>query len=333
MPKIGWQQLIPSADCFRGAGLYPIDAYSEFMPPPRVGWHAYAPEAPDPQLFNDEDPWGWHVSEYEEANEIQPGLEQVARQLVGRIWHLLRGNSSHGISKRLLENNAYWPSELAARAGTLMHDQGVALLPLALSRTQDDKGRVRWTVFGASDQGPSKPFWKSFQKTSELAGPAEADPDFLCQLLKTVYKEAVETVADLHKAGLRILPEGEPPLPLWREGPLPAWAEPLKQGEDTPAADVKYLLTFRPFGQLPAALRQAYLDGRLHLLPTPASLVFWGVPRFLRLHQELPLGLQVPLLQLLARHRAPHGLRVPQAGILQENQGDPEQSLPSIRNW
>ena len=37
----GWQQLIPAADLFRGAGRYPIDAYSEFMPPPQLGWKPY----------------------------------------------------------------------------------------------------------------------------------------------------------------------------------------------------------------------------------------------------------------------------------------------------
>src|SRR5689334_19912855 len=119
MTAPGWRQLIPPDDCFRGAGRFPIDAYSEFMPPPRAGWHPYAPEPPDPQLFSEEDLWGWYVSEYEEANEIQPGLAQVARQVIGRIWHLLRGDSKHAVHRRLLEGNVYWPEELAHRAGSL----------------------------------------------------------------------------------------------------------------------------------------------------------------------------------------------------------------------
>ena len=36
------------------------------------------------------------------------------------------------------------------------------LLPLALSQTHDDKARVTWTVYGASEQGPARPFWNSF---------------------------------------------------------------------------------------------------------------------------------------------------------------------------
>src|SRR5882757_8744156 len=77
MPPIGWKQLIPGANLFRGQGLCPVEAYSEFMPPPRFGWKPYASESPDPQLFDAEDPWGWHVTEYEEHNELQPGLAQV----------------------------------------------------------------------------------------------------------------------------------------------------------------------------------------------------------------------------------------------------------------
>jgi hypothetical protein len=323
MSPSGWHQLIPTDHCFRGAGRFPIDAYSEFMPSPRFGWHPYALEPPDPQLFSDEDPWGWYVSEYEEANEIQPGLEQIARQVVGRIWHLLRGDSGHAVYKRFLDNNVYWPEELAQRSGSLRHDQGVVLLPLALSRTQDDKGRVRWTLFGASEQGPAKAFWKSFHTAPHMPAPSDQGPNFLCHLLRTVYRETVETADDLLRVGLRVLPQSQPLLGFWSDEPLPEWAAPLKLDEAVPPTGIKYLLTFRPFGQLPVGIRQAYLDGSLHLLPTPASLVFWGVPRFLRLHAQLPLGLQAPLAQMIARHSDPHGLRVPQAGLLQVNHTEP----------
>ena len=102
MSSAGWHQLVPSADLYRGPGRYPIDAYSEFMPPPRLGWKPHGDEPPDPQLFDPEDPWGWYISEYEEANELRPGLAQVARQVVGRIRHLLRGEHAHAISRRLL---------------------------------------------------------------------------------------------------------------------------------------------------------------------------------------------------------------------------------------
>ncbi len=315
----GWQQLLPTGPLFHGPGRFPIDAYSEFMPPPRFGWHPYHSEPPSPQLFDVADPLGWYVSEYEEANEIVPGLEQVAGQLVNRVWHLLRGETSHAIPKRLLENNVYWPDELARRAGTLSHERGLTLAPLALSRTQDDKGRVRWTLFGVSEQGPAKGFWKSFQAPQV---PADQGPAFICGLLRTVYGETVGAAEDLLKVGFRILEQGKPLLEFWKEDALPEWAVPFCMEDSSALEGVKYLLTFRPFSQLPEAVRQGYLGGTLHLLPSPASLVFWGIPRILRLHQDLPLGLQVPLLQLIARHREPRGLRVPQAGLFHAETGD-----------
>ena len=81
---------------------------------------------------------------------------------------------------------------------------------------------------------------------------------------------------------------------------------------------MKYLLTFRPFGRLPEAIQSAYLDGSLHLLPYPGSLVFWGARNVAKLQAGLPLALQIPLLNVITRHEAPHGLRVPQSGWMHE---------------
>ena len=41
MPAQGWKRLLAGAPWFRGAGNYPIAAYSEFMPPPRLGPKPY----------------------------------------------------------------------------------------------------------------------------------------------------------------------------------------------------------------------------------------------------------------------------------------------------
>ena len=69
-----------------------------------------------------------------------------------------------------------------------------------------------------------------------------------------------------------------------------------------PIEQVKYLLTFRPFGSLPPAVRKAYLGGSLHLLPFPGSLIFWGCLPYLKLQRELPLAMQIPLLNVCDRH-------------------------------
>jgi hypothetical protein len=41
MARAGWSNLIPSKGGFQGFGAVRIDAYSEYMPPPHVGWKPY----------------------------------------------------------------------------------------------------------------------------------------------------------------------------------------------------------------------------------------------------------------------------------------------------
>ncbi len=100
----------------------------------------------------------------------------------------------------------------------------------------------------------------------------------------------------------------------WREDALPRWTEPFIQGEVDSVRGVRYVLTFRPFLDLPARVRRAYFAGDLHLIPFPGSLVFWGAAPYLRLSCSLPFAIQVPLLHLAERHDGPGNLRVPQSG-------------------
>ena len=78
------------------------------------------------------------------------------------------------------------------------------LLPLALSKTQDDKGRVRWTLFGGSEQGPAKAFWKGFYTAPRREVPREWSEGFIRRLLAAAYGEKPEALADLRKAGFRV---------------------------------------------------------------------------------------------------------------------------------
>jgi hypothetical protein len=296
-------------------------AYSEFMPPPRVGRKPYGAE--DPLLFRADDPVGWHISEYEELMELRPGLEHLAGELIRAMEHLGNGRSAHGIGRAKLDGNPYWPSELADRAGHLPHERYVAIAPLALSRTQDDKGRVRWTLFGGSEQGPSRAFWKGFFTAPGCEMPADEVLGFFRRLLIEAYGESSDRVADLHKAGFRILPGlGDTSLPYAQEDELPSWAERYVLSDERRLRGVRYLLTFRPFGSLPKKVRQAYLAGELCLLPFPGSLLFWGAPPYLRLREELPLAMQIPLLHLFPRHEQPMSLRVPQSGWMHEPHPD-----------
>ncbi len=203
------------------------------------------------------------------------------------------------------------------------HERYVVLMPLALARTQDDKGRVRWTLFGCSEQGPGKAFWKSFFTGAKQERDTEWSLDFIRRLLMAAYGETTEQLGDLRKAGFRILDgDQEPLLPHWRESKLPSWTEPFLWSPGRTLKGVKYLLTFRPFASLPRPVQRAYRTGDLHLLPFPGSLCFWGAPPYLGMQRELPFAVQIPLLHSIERHEAPHGIRVPQSGWMHEPHPD-----------
>ena len=183
------------------------------MPPPRVGWKPYGPVPVNSYLFSPDDPFGWKVHEFDEALELQPGLYQIARQLMTRLKRLQDGNPETGLPRHVSREQ----SLLAARTGRradLQNDRCVLLLPLALSRTQDDKGRVRWTLFGNSEQGPGKAFWKSFFTAPGVEAPPEVGIGFFCRLLQAVYGENVADADGLRRAGFRILPEDQPGFPV-----------------------------------------------------------------------------------------------------------------------
>lgn len=324
----GWRKLVEGHPWFDGEGRYPIPAYSEFMPPPRVGRTAYG--GVDPLLFSEDDPSGWRVSELEEAYELQPGLESIGKQVLEQLVKLGRGEPSYHISGhkgRNLEGNPYWPPELAQHAGKLGHERYMILLPLALSKTQDDMGRVRWTLFGSSEQGPEKAFWKSFYVAPGQPAPADQAQAFLSRILAKVYGEESGSAASLLKIGFRILPSlTNREFPYWVQDPLPEWTRPFLIDDGAGFADVRYLLTFRPYSQIPNAAKELYIAGKLKLLPFPGSLVFWGNPVYRRLQAEFPFALQFPLLRLVARHGGPSGVRIPQSGWIRETRADRKQA-------
>ena len=73
----GWKRLLDGWPWFTGSGQYAISAYSEHMPPPRIGRRAYGSD--DLLLFRPDDPWGWHINEYEQGFELSPGLSAITR--------------------------------------------------------------------------------------------------------------------------------------------------------------------------------------------------------------------------------------------------------------
>lgn len=284
-----WRRIEAEArGAFHGAGRFPLRAYSELMPPPWVGLKPYAPErARGASTCGVSHERAMDVDEYEQARALEPGLDRIAGRLCTELAHLVRGER-HTLSRALLERNPAWPGELAdaARAGALAHDPLVVITSLALSRTQDDKGNQRWTLFGESHDGPGRAFW------------AGLDEERLGELLRWArLDERWGVLAD------------EPELPAALHGRAAGGAA---------VAGLRALVTFRPFSRLPDAVRAAYLLGKLALVPTPASLVFSEHPGYRALAAELPRAAQIPLLHLFPRVEASCAIRIPQSGWLDE---------------
>jgi hypothetical protein len=307
----GWEKLLDGFPWFRCDGCFPVTAYSEFMPAPLLGRKPYG--KPDYRLISENDPFGWKITELEEEYELKPGIEHVGQQIMSSIIKLGKGATEHFISGHggeNLINNPYWPPELASAVGSLDNERFVTLLPMMLSRTQDDKGRVIWTLFGNSIHDPERTFWKNFYNAPGTELPAKSSVSFFTSLINSAYGEKLADGKALLDAGFRILSSDD--------SQLPGWTKIYSIKHDSACSDVRYLLTFLPFSKLPDEVRQKYLSGKLALLPFPGSLVFWGMPGYLKLKKEHPSTAQIPLLNLVARHRGVGSLRVTQSGWLHE---------------
>lgn len=313
----GWDRLLADVPRYGPKNPYHIPAYSEMMPAPLIGWRPYGSGHPAPR--RPDDPHAWLVSEREQVFEVEPGLQHIAARVLAALQRLDREQPSRGLNRENLRGNAYWPPELAALRHPLPHERFVTLMSLAVSKTQDDKGLVRWTFFGGSDRGPDRAFWRGFYDAPGRERRPEYAADFLRRLLHAAYQEPMDRLGDLRGAGFRILPgSGEAVCDGWRQDPLPGWTAPFILREGEPLKGIRYLLTFRPFGSLPRAVRRAYLEGRLHLLPFPGSLVFWGEPSYLTLQAGFRHAMQIPLLNVCDRREQRRGLRILQSGWLHE---------------
>ena len=303
----GWSRIEAEArHAFSGEGRFPLPAYSELMPPPWVGIKPYQPHrrsAAATAMATAED--ALDVTEYEQAQELAPGLAQVAARVLAELRKLESG-AAHGMSRTLLEENAAWPAELveAATQGRLAEREIAIALPLALSRTQDDKGNVRWTLFGASHDGPAAAFWRAF---------GDEDADRFVRVLRWMTGGAVTCLAQV-----RVLAAA---------AEIPTFLHPLLLDADAVPAGTAAVVTFRPWSALPASLRRAYLDGGVRLLPSPSSLVFLEHPRYRKLAASLPRATQIALLHLFPHVEGGYALRIPQSGWLDEV--DPGQETPS----
>ena len=282
-----WLELEHEArEAFHGAGRFPLRAYSELMPSPYVGIKPYLPDRGRRDTTFCAADNALEIDEYEQAHDVTPGLDRIADHVLVELGKLMRGEA-HALSRTLLDGNPAWPPELAAAAakGKLAGDPLVLAMTVALSRTQDDKGNDRWTLFGTSHDGAAS-VWRC---------------------------TSAAQLADLVKfAGIT----GD-----WRVvGEVP---EALAHLRMTDLHGIDAIVTFEPFARLPAEVRAAYLAGALRIVPTPASLVFFEHPRYGALAAQLPRATQIPLLHIFPRVERSCAIRIPQSGWLDER--DPAQ--------
>jgi hypothetical protein len=287
-----WQRIAAEAQgAFHGLGKFPLRAYSELMPPPYVGLKPYTLDlarAAATCAISDEN--ALDIDEYEQAHDLEPGLDWIGKHLVGEIAKLMRGEP-HAFSRTALEGNPAWPAELAAAAhdGRLADDPLVVIQPIALSRTQDDKGNERWTLFGASHEGAA-PVWEGLDvpQLGELVAWAGCDGEWRIVADRAELPEALQA---------RVL-------------------------DGDAISNLHAIITFTPFAQLPPEIREAYLARTLVLIPTPASLVFAEHPHYRKLAKQLPRATQIPLLHLFPRIESACAIRIPQSGWLDEGTTD-----------
>ncbi len=169
------------------------------------------------------DECGWNVTEYEEEQQLWPGLEMLARDALQELVRLGKGQPTPHIARAKLLDNPYWPAALAARAGQLAHERYVLLLSVALSRTQDDKGRVRWTLFGGSEQGPGRAFWRGFFTAPGVEAPREVAASFLGRAAAPLLWLSLSEAPIRRRLACASCPAGtDGPFPHYNDGPFPS---------------------------------------------------------------------------------------------------------------
>jgi len=138
------------------------------------------------------------------------------------------------------------------------------------------KGEYAGPFFGGSEQGPEKAFWKSFYESPEKELPESVFISFMQWIFKHAYGIHLKSPDHLRSLGFRILPAGDGyPFSYWKTEALPSWTKGYLINDRDGMDPVHYLLTFRPFDQLPTPVKEKYLDGKLHLFPFPGSMVLW----------------------------------------------------------
>ncbi|MCX6258298.1 MAG: M28 family peptidase [Bacteroidia bacterium] len=308
----GWKELRNKITHDAKGIKFRLPAYSEFMPSPVIDCNDHV--FTDHDIFSDDNLNGWNITEMEEELELKPGIENIGTQVMQHLIKLGKGLPEYhigGHGNQNLTNNPYWPDDLAKNAGKLKNEQYIVFLPMMLSRTQDDKGRVRWTFFGNSIDDPEQVFWKCFMAEASEEIRERNFITFISQILEETHHVKVSDRSQLSGIGFRILETKNTDL-------IPTRAKSFLINDNDSFENVKFILSFRPFSLLPDLIRKKYLDGKIVLLPFPGSLVFRGMNNYRELQAGLPFATQIPMQRMVTRHSGHEGIRVPQSGWIYE---------------
>ena len=271
---------------FESPSVYSVRAYSEFMPAPRLGVRPYEPRIATRAEILAESYWkkirsengGFRVPADEEVSVLRPGLRYLAEHLLEDVFQLASGEAAggpklRGLPASLLSENPYW-SELPPARGPW-----VMLTALALTKTQDDRGRAGWTVLPAPEDESF--FWRSL--------PEDVRAWWLSLLTRALgHPVRWEKVA------------------LFSERAPAAMADRKWDGRGAP----EVLITFRPISEWPAKLRERYLAGETIVVPHPLTRLFAGAPLYRELARERTEAADFARLWELSQFGQGSGLRV-----------------------
>jgi hypothetical protein len=89
----GWRKLTAGHPWYNCEGCFPLPAYSEFMPSPKLGISPLGKV--DNRLFVEDDPYGWRITEIEEEYALKPGIEHAGQQIMNNLIKLGKGLPEH----------------------------------------------------------------------------------------------------------------------------------------------------------------------------------------------------------------------------------------------
>ena len=214
-----------------------------------------------------------------------PDCRDIANQVMSHLLKFATNPASvsiAGMNGRNLIDNPYWSPDLAARAAELARRRHVLLLALSLSKTQNDRGRVRWTMFGASEQGPEKAFWNSFYTAPRQEMPQRDSRAIVSRLLSEAFGVATRDSDELHGGFSRAAVGSTSTARTGCADPLPSWTQRFLLSGRRASAGRAVRTDIQAIPCVTGTdCERAYLDGRDRAAAEPVEPALLG-------HADLP---------------------------------------------